>query len=168
MKKENFLVGAVIILFVLNLMTIAFLLFGMPGHHLPPPQGEFDKHGPDKHDEIIFNKLKLDDAQKKQFDDLKTEHRKQVESIQETSRKLHDDFFGILKSDPIDTNKANMIVQQIADNQKELDKVTFRHFEKLKGILKPEQKDLFPKFLDEISRPPKERMEGPPMDLHGR
>jgi len=165
MKKENFLIGAIIMLFVLNLMTLAYLLFGLHPS-LPPPMGEFERQGPEKRGDMIIEKLKLDDAQKKQFEDLKAEHRKQIESIQESSRKLHDDYFGILKTDPVDTNKANMIVQQIADNQKELDRVTFKHFEKLRGVLNNEQKELFVKLIDEIAKPPKgdRPMDKPPLD----
>lgn len=162
MKKENFLTGAVIILFVLNLMTLAYVLFGF--QPMPPPPEETERRRPERKDEMIFNKLKLDDSQKKAFEELKTEHRKQADLLQNASKKLHDEYFGILKTEPIDTVKANVLVQQIADNQKELDKITFKHFEKLRGILKNEQKELFSKFIEEISRPPKGEMpvDGPP------
>lgn len=163
MKKENFLTGAVIILFVLNLMTLAYVLFGF--QPMPPPPEETGKHRlPERKDEMIINKLKLDEEQKKLFEVLKTEHRKLADSLQNASKKLHDDYFGILKSEPVDTAKANIIVQKIADNQKELDKITFRHFEKLRGILKNEQKENFSRFIEEVSRPPKgdKPMDGPP------
>jgi len=152
-------------LFVLNLMTLAYLLFGLHPPP-PPPMGEFERQVPEKRGDMIIEKLKLDDSQKKQFEDLKAEHHKQAEVLQEALRKLHDEYFGILKTEPVDTSKANTIVQQIADNQKELDRVTFKHFEKLRGVLNNEQKELFAKLIEEIAKPPKgdRPMDKPPLD----
>ena len=120
--------------------------------------GMRERRQPNRPDEIIITKLKLNNEQVKKLEDLKKEHRNLVDSIQFSSKKLHDDYFGQLKNSPIDTAKANALLVQISLNQKELDKVTFSHFEKIRAICDNEQKELFNRFIDEIAgsfKPPK-------------
>lgn len=154
MKRDTFLITAVIILFVFNLLTLAYVLFGLKRNvpQFPPgPQPVLSAE----------DKLQLNPEQRMQFEGLKQEHRKEMEKLQNISKDLHDKYLDQLKSDDIDTSKRNGLLQEIADNQKEMDKVTFSHFEKLRGICTPEQKKLFNLFIDEIARslrPP----EGPP------
>jgi periplasmic protein CpxP/Spy len=162
MQKDKFLILTIVILFALNLFTLGYVLLkrdGPPPHHINGDMRDGDRKGPPgRPDEVIINRLKLNDAQIKQFEMLKKEHRSQVEPIQEASRKLHDEYFGLLKQDKVDSVKANQILEQIANNQKELDRVTFKHFEKIKGICDSSQKELFSRFIDEIAgsfKPPK-------------
>lgn len=157
MQKDKFLILTIIILFALNLFTLGYVLFRKEGPPPPPPhhmngdmrEGDMRKQG--RPDEVIINRLKLNEAQIKQFEELKKEHRGQVEQLKEASKKMHDEYFGLLKQDKIDSVKAAGVLEQIANNQKELDKVTFVHFEKIKGICDPAQKELFSKFIDEIA-----------------
>ena len=166
MNKDKFLILVIIILFALNLFTLGFVLFGRPP--IPPPPGppfgmEHKRDG--RPDDVIINRLKLTPDQQKKFEDLKKEHRGQVENIQEQSRKLHDEYFGLLKSEQVNTSKADSLLQLIANNQKELDKVTFTHFEKIRAICDANQKVLFSQFIDEIAhsfKPPMHEAPPPP------
>lgn len=164
MQKDRFLILVIIILFILNLFTLGYVLFELKPP--PPPEmldREHDRRGPDKReqnrpDELIINKLKFNNDQIKKFEDLKKEHRNRVDSIQFNSRKLHDEYFGLLKNPVVDTAKASVLLEQISLNQKMLDRATFSHFEKLRGICDNEQKELFNRFIDEIAgsfKPPK-------------
>ncbi|MBZ0202520.1 MAG: periplasmic heavy metal sensor [Ignavibacteria bacterium] len=164
MQKDRFLILTIIILFVLNLFTLGYVLMGLN----PPPPPEMLERGPDmrrpdkkeqgRPDELIINRLKLNTDQIGKFEDLKKEHRNQVDSIQFNSRKLHDEYFGLLKNPVADTAKASALLEQIAMNQKQLDRATFSHFEKLRDICNNDQKELFNRFIDEIAgsfKPPK-------------
>lgn len=169
MEKDKFLIIAIVFLFVLNLFTLGFLLFDKKqppptmreGNERMMPPGDFPDGKPDKPDKFIIEKLKFNEEQVQKFEDLKREHRRQVEDIQFQSRKLHDEYFGLLKAEPVDSVKAGQILEQIANNQKELDKVTFTHFARIKELCKGEQKELFNRFIEEIAgsfkpqRPPK-------------
>lgn len=156
MEKDKFLIITIIILFALNLFTLGFVLFGRqsppplpPG---PPPFGM--EHPRDvKPEEMIGSRLKFNPEQQRKLEELVFEHRKQVESLQESSKKLHDEYFSTLKTEPVNTSKAESVLQQISENQKELDKATFAHFEKIREICNDDQKKLFNEFLDEVSRP---------------
>ena len=64
---------------------------------------------------------------------------------------MHDEYFGLLKSDSPDTVKASQILKDLGKNQQQLDKITFEHFQKIKDICDKEQKLLFNTFIDEIA-----------------
>lgn len=153
MKRDKFLILSIVILFILNLFTLAYIMWGFgphPKHN--PPGGDMHDDRPPRPDELIINRLKLNDEQIKKFQLLKEEHRSQVRELQEDSRKLHDEYFGLLKADKVDTAKASSVLAEISKNQKLLDIVTFEHFEKIKALCDPQQKELFNTFIDEISR----------------
>src|ERR1051325_8749375 len=150
MKKEKFLLISAIVLFILNLATLGVIFFGM--HHgrdvgmhppgAPPPDGPKD---------FIIDKLGFNDDQKKQFEELKKDHHKKADSLMETSRKMHDDFFALLKTDPVNRSAVDSLSNMLSANQKQLDKLTFEHFEKLKAICNDEQKKKFNGIIEELS-----------------
>lgn len=165
MEKDKFLIIAIVFLFVLNLFTLGFILFDKKqppppmreGNEKMMPPGDFPDGKPEKPDKFIIEKLKFNEEQVQKFEELKKEHRRQIEDIQFQSRKLHDEYFGLLKSETVDSVKAAQILDQISANQKELDKVTFSHFAKIKEICKGEQKELFNRVIEDISKPLKEQ-----------
>ena len=125
MEKDKFLILTIIILFVLNLFTLGYVIMGR-GEHLPPPMEDTDMRGPREQgpgdmnpnrknpgrpDEVIINRLKLNKDQILQFENLKNEHRKQTEDLQFASKKLHDEYFGLLKTDIPDTVKASQLLK---------------------------------------------------------
>lgn len=166
MEKDKFLIITIIILFVLNLFTLGYVVMGR-GEHPPPPDmddservvplgdgpGDMNpnRKNPGRPDEVIINRLKLNKDQVLQFENLKNEHRKQAEDLQFTSKKLHDEYFGLLKADIPDTAKASQLLRDLGKNQEQLDKVTFEHFGKIKNICDRDQKLLFNTFIDEIA-----------------
>ncbi len=135
MVKDRFLIIVIVFLFILNLFTLGYLMFE---RNLPPPDmferervGSFendphlrDKKRPDRPDMLIIDKLKLSDDQIKQFEDLKREHRRQIDLLQDSSRRYHDEYFGLLKYPQSDSVKANSFLDKIARNQIEIDKIT--------------------------------------------
>lgn len=163
MVKDRFLIVVIIFLFVLNLFTLGYLMFER--RPLPPEMNERDrfeqsendpgmrdKNRPERPDKLIIDKLKLNETQVKQFEELKKEHRKQIDMLQDSSRRYHDEYFGLLKNAVTDSTKANALLNRIAQNQVEIDKVTYTHFEKIKAICDPSQKEFFNGFIDEIAR----------------
>lgn len=163
MVKDRFLIIVIVFLFILNLFTLGYLMFE---RNPPPPDmferervGSFendphmrDKKRPDRPDMLITDKLKLNDEQVKQLEELKREHRMQIDLLQDSSRRYHDEYFGLLKNADPDSTKANALLNRIAQNQIEIDKTTYTHFEKIKAICDNEQKKLFDNFIDEIAR----------------
>lgn len=163
MVKDRFLIIVIVFLFILNLFTLGYLMF----ERNPPPPDMFerdrvesfendphvrDKKRPDRPDMLIIEKLKLNDGQIRQFEELKKEHRQHIYMLQDSSRRYHDEYFGLLKYPQSDSIKANSLLDKIARNQIEIDKITYTHFEEIKAICDSSQKMLFNNFIDDIAR----------------
>lgn len=166
MEKDKFLVVTVIILFILNLFTLGYVLYGrgepmspLFGNDGPGPEERFDdgrgpeRRGPEmkKPDLMIINRLKLDPEQVMKFEELKKEHRKQTEDLLFSGKKMRDEYFSLLKNDTPDTVRASQLLSQLAQNQKELDMATFSHFRKLRELCSAEQKKLFDVFIEDLA-----------------
>jgi Spy/CpxP family protein refolding chaperone len=166
MEKDKFLVVTIIILFILNLFTLGYVLFGKDepffpifSGERPGPEGRMEDlsgprdKGPDgrKPDLQIINRLKLTPDQILKFEELKKEHRKQADELIFQGKKLRDEYFSLLKSEFPDSAKASSLLNAIAENQKQLDKATFAHFKKLKELCDGDQKKLFDIFIEELA-----------------
>lgn len=166
MEKDKFLVVTVVILFLLNLFTLGYVLYGrgepigqMFGNDGLGPEERFDDgRGPDrrgpenrKPDMMIISRLKLDPDQVMKFEELKREHRKQTEDLLFRGKKQRDEYFSLLKNDTPDTVRASQLLDQIGQNQKELDRATFSHFMKLRELCNADQKKLFDVFIEELA-----------------
>ncbi len=156
MKKETLLTIAVLVLIVLN-VTLLVVFYVNQGRHpfmQLPPRG--NEPGPGK---VIIERLKLDNEQKKEFGKLKQEHQQKVRAIQEESRRLQDELFGLLKEPQQDSAKVRAIIDSIGNNRKELEQALFSHFASIKALCKTdEQKKLFDDFIDDL-----DKIVGPPM-----
>ncbi len=151
MKKESFYKVLILLLLLINLGIIAFLWFNHP-HHPGPP------------DKMIIERLKLDPGQQAKFDVLKHEHHEQIVQIDEQSANLHRHLFDLLKSEPVDTASKNTLMLKIKENESKKETVTFEHFQKLRGILRPDQKPLFDDLIQELSHQLMHQPDGPPHD----
>lgn len=147
MSKTKFLTIALILLLALNGVTL-FIVFHM---HLGQRQHEMhnDDKGPAN---FIVESLKLDADQQKQFADLRQQHQAFARNIHEEGKKLHDEYFDLLKTDNPDKAKVDSIAGLISAHQKELELFTFGHFQKLRAICRDDQKKLFDQTIDELAK----------------
>jgi len=159
MKKDTLLTIAVLGLLVLNiaLVIIFYVNQGKRPFMPPPPRG--NEH-PDK---VIIDRLKFDETQQKEFENLKDEHRQKVRALEEKSRRLHDELFAQLKEPEQDPGKVTQIISSIGENRKQFEQATYDHFAAIKALCKTdEQKKLFDDFIDELGK-----MVGPPPQQPG-
>jgi len=138
-------------LLIIDAGVLGFMWFGHP-HHPGPP------------DKMIIERLKLDADQQAKFDVLKHEHHEQIVQIEEQSASLHRQWFDLLKTEPIDTVLRNNLISRIKENDSRKESVTFEHFQKLRAILRPDQKPLFDDLIQELSRQLMRPAGGPPGD----
>ena len=159
MNKTKFLTISIILLLALNAITL-FIVF-----HMHLGQKKHDIHEGEGPANFIIEQLKLDDAQQKQFADLRHQHQDFARTAHEEERKLHDAYFNLLKTDNPDKVKVDSIAALMASHQKELELFTFDHFQKLRAICRDDQKKLFDQTIDEIAKqvggPP--HPDGPPL-----
>jgi Spy/CpxP family protein refolding chaperone len=145
MNKINFLLGCVIALLLLNAGTVYFLYRGHPSSPAHARPGE----GPAQY---IISQLKFDDGQQKEFADLRASHQQQSHQIHDEEKRLHDEYFNLLKTDQPDMDKVDSVATLIAQQQKMLETAAFAHFRSLRALCRPDQKILFDHTIDNIAR----------------
>jgi len=141
-----------IILIILNVALIAFLI--ITPMVSPPHRGPRENPG-----RFIIKKLEFSSQQEAEFNKLREAHHDSVEGLQFKLRKLKKSFFDGLKSESEFKNKDS-ILNKIAENQRQIDLVTFDHFEKVRKICNPKQKIIFNDIIQEVL----ERLGKPPID----
>ncbi|HXP49123.1 MAG TPA: hypothetical protein VN922_04170, partial [Bacteroidia bacterium] len=83
---------------------------------------------------------------------LREEHHHAVEAIQQHSRQLREQFFGMLQNNPVDSAAIKRMTDSIAATQEQIEMVTFYHFRKVRDILRPEQQKRFDEVIQEATK----------------
>lgn len=147
MERTKLLTGAVIALFLLNLVTIGFLIMrpGRPGRPgMQGPKGEPAQ--------VISKRLHFDDQQQKQYRQLIDEHQNQTRTLNEKSLQLYRQYYGLLAAEQPDTAQANLLSGQIAQMQQALAQLNFSHFEQIKALCQPNQQADFTRLVSDLAQ----------------
>ncbi len=128
-----------ITLLISNTVILSFVFF--------EKSTKADNKGPAN---FIIKELKFDEAQIESFNKLKFAHQDSVQALQITGRELRETYFQLLRNDTGDQVLANQILLQIANNQKEIEKITFSHFKSVKNICDSVQKEKFDSIILEV------------------
>jgi protein CpxP len=144
MNKFRFLTWSVVVLLLLNAGTLIYLLMSKQADKKPPP-GEGASS-------FIIEQLKLDAQQQQLFFELRHQHQEIIQRIQEQDRRLHDEYFNLLKTDNPDRVKADSISSLIAKQRSSIEAATFDHFQQLRKLCRDDQKKLFDATIDEIMK----------------
>jgi Spy/CpxP family protein refolding chaperone len=102
--------------------------------------------------DFIIEQLKLDEKQQQQFFELRRQHQDITRQIREKDRKLHDQYFDLLKTDNPDKTKADSISLLIGQQRSRVEAATFDHFQQLRNLCRVDQKKIFDNTIDEIMR----------------
>ena len=146
MESARFLKIIIIILILLNIGTLAFLwIQKSPGMH--PPH-----HGGGGPFEFLSNELNLSEQQREQYKQLRDEHHSEVEGLQEAGREMRHQFFDQLHGASSDSLQVEKLATDIASNQRQIELITFHHFQKVRAICSPEQQKKFDDVIDEALR----------------
>ena len=119
--------------------------------------------------EFVTKELQLDKQQQETYAALRDEHQQGMKMIQDCMRIVKDSFFSLLK-DPAATDAVIMQNSRKAgDIEQQVELFTFRHFQKLRAICKPDQQQKFDKIIQDVLQrmgKPKGRP-GPPQGREG-
>ncbi len=138
MKILQFYKYATFSLLLLNLGLIAFLLLRPPG----PPNHRL----PGKAIKGANSVFEFDETQRKAFRKLVDEHIEKIDGFDRNQRDLLKPYF----YQHLDTNKTineDSLLNLVLESERQKIKVTYQHFDDIKGILKPEQKANFEEFM---------------------
>ena len=131
---------AIAALIVLNFGVLAFVWFARPPK---PPQG--GRNGQNVV-EVMMRELQFDDAQRKTYENLLSEHRKLRDQLdfdmQEQQERL---FKGVATGD-------SSAIVQVKELKGALEMAIFNHFSNLRAICRPDQQVKFDALLIETLR----------------
>ena len=144
MDNSKFLKTVIIILLLINIGTLAFMWM-QHQHGMPPP------HQP-AIGNYLMHELKFTEAQKNQFEQMRDEHRREIDGLRKKSRERHDSFFDLLGNSQADSNSVNQMADSITSLQKEIEISTFYHFQKVRTICTREQQEKFDEIIKEALR----------------
>ena len=112
--------------------------------------------------DFLIEQLKFSPQQLTAFEKLKEEHHQAIDSLREIGKEAHHLFFDQLKNEKQDTSKVNELAKAIANNQTQIELVTFNHFKQVRNICDEKQKVKFDEIIQEVLR----RMARPPAPPH--
>jgi len=131
MNNSRFYKVVIVILVVLNIGTLTFLWFGHRRSGQDPERGQASK--------FLIRELQLTPGQQDEFGDLRDLHQKRLLELQERDRVLHDRFFEAIFLPVPDTLAATKIADSIADIRRQMEMLTFEHFNELRQLLTQKQ-----------------------------
>ncbi len=127
MKKLNFYKWAAAALLMLNLVTL-FLLWSRARHHDPPGKND------------LVNLLKLQGENKTKILVLQNGHFKEKRKLMDKKIALHEELFSYFNDSKKNSADAETKIDEIAQNQREIEQMTFDYFKKVSAYCSPEQK----------------------------
>ena len=141
LKRNNLLTWLVLILIVAN---VAVLTIFWMGHK----RNEDRPHGTPA--EFLTKQLGLNGKQQAQLTELGHAHHQASEKIRGRIKDARDQFFGLLKTPNVNDSAKHRAASAVSDNLKELELLTFDHFQQVRSICTPEQQKKFDEIINEV------------------
>ena len=139
MKKQTLLIGLIVILLLSNLTMIGFFFMpGGPKHKRPRPE------------EVIREKLRLDDPQVMLLAGLREEHHQAILKADSEIDRLKSELYKELLNSN-NTSKKDSLLLAINRVQLHIEQIHFEHFQKIKAMLHPGQTKAYEELTHELS-----------------
>ncbi len=135
---------AVVLLLITNIALVTMMMMG---------KNKGGKRGPGNRNEpsqMMVKELNMTEQQQKDFKQLKEEHFKNTRPLFDSLRAAKTAFFDFVKEENVSDSVLNSYSLQIAERQTALDKITFAHFKKVRGLFTPEQQPKFDAFIQKM------------------
>ena len=125
------------VLVIINATTLIFLWLTFNRPMGPPPHpGRLD----------LVDKIGVEGENRTKILELQDSHFKQKDSLVERGRNLHERLYRFFNNSEKDSSDISQLIDQIVENQRETEQMTFDHFKAISELCTPEQR----KLLDEI------------------
>jgi Spy/CpxP family protein refolding chaperone len=142
-KFQNFFSSkiqvVVLILVLINAIVLTTIFVLKPGPNDRPKPGKF-----------IIESLDLDDEQISSFEQMKRDHRTQMNKLDEEYKVLLTQYLNGLKDKQIDSVKNNSLEEKMAAIQIEKARMTFSHFANVKSICREDQQKKLNQIVPEL------------------
>lgn len=130
--------AALLLLFVLNLVSLALLLrLNHPNEHPPRPAAGA---------EFLMREVRFNSTQRKYYKQLIKQHREKIQDLERQRGKFRRALFaGIAQND-------TSAIQGLRQVEGEFEWVTFQHFQAVRRIATPSQQERFDRVILEVGR----------------
>ncbi|MBS1511980.1 MAG: periplasmic heavy metal sensor [Bacteroidetes bacterium] len=150
-----------LLLLTLNIVTLGYLWTHKNGGTPPPPPPVAGQQG--QVFEFVTQELQLDSAQKESYKKLRDQHHAGQQPLQDSIKKAKDDFFELLKQQPVSDAAVKEAASKVSAAEEQLALFTFHHFQQLRAICTPVQQQKFDSIIqDVLHRFAPVRRPGPP------
>jgi hypothetical protein len=142
MRNNKPLIVTIIILVILNITTLTFLWLGRPLHRnerLERPNVE----------RYLHRKLNLSHSQQQNFQLARAEHFEKTSRLMDVIGKTRHE---LSKTESDNHQKIDSLLESISQNNKDLERLNFKHFKKLKSFCDDVQKPQFDSIMNEMMR----------------
>ena len=147
MKTIKFYKSALLALFILNCVTVFFLWNSTIDHH---------RGHPNKMD--LLEQLELSGKKKDQIIRLQDAHFQVKDALMNRNRTLHERLFHSFNDPKKDSSAITLLINDIVENQREIEQMTFDYFKKIDSLCTPEQRiklqNTIHKVLSRVGGPP--------------
>lgn len=145
MKTIRFYKILVAALILINLVT---LFFFFTAHRHPGKPGKTD----------LVEHIGITGANREKIIQLQEKHFADKDALIQRSRDLHEQLFRSFNDAEKDSTDIAKIIDNIVENQRETEQMTFDHFKEIHALCTPEQQKELQKLIQEVLR----RAGGPP------
>ncbi|KQK26533.1 hypothetical protein AR438_04600 [Chryseobacterium aquaticum] len=135
MTKNRFYIFIIIGLLISNMLLVAFILLKKPPQHSGPRN-------------LIIERLKFDENQIQQYDELISQHRRQIGEKRHEMTDLKTQYYSLLKNE--DKKNGDLLINEIGKLSMETEKINYKHFQDIKRICRPDQMKNFDNLIDDF------------------
>ncbi|MCU0382258.1 MAG: Spy/CpxP family protein refolding chaperone [Chitinophagaceae bacterium] len=117
-------------------LLLSFFVFG-------EKQESAQKKSPAQSKGYLARELNLDEAQEKQFREMKERFFREMDPVWEDIRKAKDSFYSQIRNSSVTEAEIEALTAGIAEKNRIADEMMFRHFRELRNLCTPEQQQKF-------------------------
>lgn len=150
--------------FALLLWTVAFLVLCNVALILTVwlKPGRQNGPGGETPRDMVIRSLKFSDEQVKQYDILIQAHQESMHRLRNEATKYRQTLFENLQNGNHNSATADSLAQLIANDQKQIEVVTYEHFAQVRKLCSAAQQVTFDQIIGDVTRKMGGPMHGPP------
>lgn len=148
--RQKWLLLLVVILLLTNIVTLAFFWSTRPPYHEPFPNNQKPGERERRMGLFMVNEMKFDKQQEETYWKLRDSMVNQQRPLMDSIREAKKVFFDLLKQPSPSDSQVYAVNNHVSELQQKLDMLTFRHFQQVRTLCKPDQIQKFDTVIKEI------------------
>jgi periplasmic protein CpxP/Spy len=142
-SSNKILIIVAAFLLLTNIGLVIFMMMDKGGH-------DGKRGGKGDPFEIFVKELSLTEQQQKDFKQSKEDFFKNNKPLFDSLRSAKTAFFSLIKDTAASDSLVDAYNHRISEKQEAIDKLTFAHFKKVRGLLTAEQQPKFDTFVQKM------------------